>query len=80
MAESGFFSFHAVQIQEVSYFKIEPRCNVTMHVQSHELHHGCSNDVVGNRKLFSKVWRSIYWHFKVVGQIYLVEWRLMLTV
>ena len=27
---------------KVLYFKIEPRRNVTMHVQSHELHHGCS--------------------------------------
>ena len=49
IATSDLFSFHTIQMQEVSYFKIEPRRNVTMHVQSHELHHGCSNEVVGIR-------------------------------
>ena len=55
---------------------------VTMHVQSHELHHGCVNAAVGNRDAFSTVWRSIYWHFKVEGQVCVVEWSfsLMLTV
>ena len=33
--EIAFFSLHAIQMQDVFNFKTEPRCNVTMHVQSH---------------------------------------------
>ena len=45
MAEMDFFSFHTIQMQKVFNFKIAPRRNITMHVQSHELHHGCSNEM-----------------------------------
>ena len=79
MAERNFFSFHTIRVQKGFNFKIEPRYNVTMHVQSHEVHHGCINVVLDNCKSFSKVWRSMYWYFKVVGQIHVVEWSLILT-
>ena len=41
MAESDFFYFRKIQMQGVLNFTIESRCDVTMHVQSHELRHGC---------------------------------------
>ena len=34
IAESDFFSFHTIQMQKMSYFKVEPRRNVTIHAQS----------------------------------------------
>ena len=62
-------------MQEVFDLKIEPRRNVTTHVQAHKLQHGCNNvnEVVDNCWSFSKVWRLINCHFKVVGQIYFTE-------
>ena len=33
IAESDFFSFHTIQMQKMSYFKVEPRRNVTILAQ-----------------------------------------------
>ena len=34
ITEIDFFSFHMIQMQKMSYFKVELRCNVTIHAQS----------------------------------------------
>ena len=34
IADSDFFSFHTIQMQKMSYFRVEPRRKVTIHPQS----------------------------------------------
>ena len=41
MAERDFFFFHAIQVQEVFYCKVEPSQTQCHNAQLHELQHGC---------------------------------------
>ena len=65
-------------MQDVFNFKIEPRCNVTMHVESHHLHH----DLSMRMRLVARHFRKLgdeCTHFKAVAQVYLL-WEMELSV
>ena len=52
IAESNFFSFHAIQMQNMSYLKVEPRRNVTIH-----LNHATANYFFHRRRMLQ--WFSL---------------------